>query len=260
MRGNERWTVAFRRYGDVVSAAVGIVSSSATWNLSMHDDLRHYKAFVDSLTPLVESYFKVEDLPGLEDSEGEAAKILLAKLNEEEREKVNRLLRHITDTGVYQTLEHLDRFMEARKLKLTWLGQELPLERYGEDMATDWWNRCEGKAWPDESACPVHQQLLQVELVPIVYGLIRHPLEYYRACKELFPLANAVIEGGCIVGSDKFQARPYCEGCRKALARWARETGLRAGLPRDEDSFFKWYGGMAEPGATGERGRDPGPS
>lgn len=216
----------------------------------MDDALRQYKAFVDNLTPLGESYFKVEDLPGLEGSEGEAAKILLAKLNEEEQEKVNRLFRHITGTGVYQTLELLDRYMEAGKLKLVWLGQELPLERYGEDLATDWSNRCEGEAWPDESVCPVHRQLLQVEPVPIVYGLIRHPLEYYRTCKELFPLANAVIEGGCFVGTDKFQARPYCEECRRALARWARQTGLGAGLPREQDSYFARYGEVAEPGSS----------
>jgi hypothetical protein len=224
----------------------------------MEDSLRQYKAFVDSLTPLAESYFKVEDLLGLDGPEGEAAKILIAKLNEEERRVVNRLFRHITGTGVYQTLEYLDQFMGAGKLKLAWLGQELPLGPYGEDMATDWLNRCAGEPWPDESTCPVHRQMLQVEPVPIVYGLIRHPLEYYRACKESFPLANAVIEGGCIVGSDKFQARPYCEGCRKALARWAKETGLHAGLPRDGDTFFKRYERLAEPDAAADGGRDPG--
>lgn len=220
----------------------------------MDDALRQYKSFVDSLTPLMEHYFRVENLPALDGPEGEAAKLLLAKLNDDERELVNRLFRHITSTGVYQTLEYLDQFMEAGKLRLSWCDQELPLERYGEDLASDWLTRCEGEAWPDESTCPVHHELLQVESVPIVYGLIRHPLEYYRAYKESFPLANAVIEGGCIVGSDKFQARPYCEGCRKALARWARGTGLRAGLPRESESFFKRYGGQAEPGTTADGG------
>jgi hypothetical protein len=207
----------------------------------MDDALQQYKAFVDALTPLMEHYFRLEDLPGLGGPEGVAGELLLARLNEEEREKVNVLFRHITSTGVYQTLEYLDQFMEAGKLKLSWQGVELPLERYGEDLATDWLNRCEGKAWPDESTCPVHQELLEVEPVPIVYGLMRHPLEYYQAAKELFPLANAIIEGGCIVGSQKMQPRPYCPGCRRALAKWARETGLRAGLPRECESFFVRY-------------------
>src|SRR5262249_22501865 len=76
--------------------------------VSVDKALRQYKSFVDSLTPLMESYFKVEDLPDLEGPEGEAAKLLLAKLNEDEREKVNRLFRHLTSTGGYQTLEYLD--------------------------------------------------------------------------------------------------------------------------------------------------------
>jgi hypothetical protein len=221
--------------------------------VSMDDALQRYKAFIDSLRPLMERYFKVEDLPVLEGPEGEAAKLLFAKLNPEERALVNLLFRHITSTGVGQTLEYLDQFVDTGQLKLVWQGHELPSEPFGDDLATDWWNRCEGAAWPDESLCPVHKERLQVEPVPIAYGLIRHPLEYYQARKELFPLANAVIEGGCIVGSAKVQSSPYCEGCRKALANWARETGLQAGLPRDCISFFKRYGRPAEAEASADR-------
>ena len=214
----------------------------------MDDALPQYKAFIDSLKPLMEHYFKVEDLPALDGPEGEAGKLLLAKLNPEERTLVNRLFRHLTSTGVGQTLEYLEQFIDAGKLKLVWQGHELPLEPYGDDLATHWWNRCEGAPWPDESLCAVHKERLQVEPVPLVYGLLRHPLEYYRAKEELFPLANAVIEGGCIVGSQNVQSSPYCEGCRKSLANWARETGLLAGLPRDRDWFFKRYGSPAEAG------------
>jgi hypothetical protein len=98
-------------------------------------------------------------------------------------------------------------------------------------------------------ACPVHGELLRTEQVPILYGLYRHPSDYHQARKELFPRANAVAYGGCLVGPRKLQAIRYCEACRIAMASWASETGLRSGLPPDSRPFFARHGSPAKPGA-----------
>lgn len=207
----------------------------------MSDDLDSYKAFVDKLTPFIEECFKVGDLRGLEGPESDADSILFSKLNADDHEKINRLFRHAESRGAFRLLERLEELVTSGELKLFWQGRELPSEAYGYDLASDWINRCEGDPWPDERRCHVHEERLQVELVPIVYGLIRHSMDYSRDCKALFPFANAVVEGGCFAGAQRFRRQVYCAGCRRALARWAAETGIKAGLPNDVDAFLERY-------------------
>jgi hypothetical protein len=205
-----------------------------------------YKEFISQFVELCNSHFDLQRLSKLGDSEGEAAESLTAKLENSDIEKINQLFKHVTIGGVYQTLELLEELIEDGDLKLLWKGTELPNMPYGEELCSDWLSQCVGERWPDESTCPIHKdQTLIVEAVPIVYGLIRHSSDYYDAEKANFPLANAVVEGGCLVGQAKYENRPYCESCRRELAKWLMDNDLTVGIPKDTDSFFKRYGKKA---------------
>jgi len=85
-----------------------------------------------------------------------------------------------------------------------------------------------------EKRCPVHDEVMAVEVVPVRYGLPMlyseddSPEEkrlqaawdaYWKAHETLFPEVNRFIGGGCIVQEPKAEVY-YCQSCREAERAW----------------------------------------
>lgn len=83
--------------------------------------------------------------------------------------------------------------------------------------------------------CKVHHERLQRDKVEISYGLMSFNPGYLKAEKRLFPNANEVAFGGCVIetqtdpcsGSEiqispKYAEVLYCAACRRAHARWSK--------------------------------------
>jgi hypothetical protein len=74
----------------------------------------------------------------------------------------------------------------------------------------------------EQTHCHVHGTELQLDLVPIVYGLPALGEEM----QERFPHARTHVLGGCIVQLEKLALVRYCPLCRAALRDWGRgESG-----------------------------------
>lgn len=86
-----------------------------------------------------------------------------------------------------------------------------------------------------DTACPIHHQLLRRDRVPIEYGLVGFQPGYFEAEKSLFPNANTVSLGGCVIETTldacsgrEIQLSPeyadvlYCPACRRAAERWSK--------------------------------------
>ena len=86
-----------------------------------------------------------------------------------------------------------------------------------------------------EHQCKVHHAAMDIEVVPIRYGLVRMYLgggslrrrwefrratKYWNAHDALFPNANLWLRGGCIVGSEESAQTHYCASCREARRTW----------------------------------------
>ena len=82
--------------------------------------------------------------------------------------------------------------------------------------------------------CKVHGTRLLRDKVEIRYGLIGFQEGYLRAEKKLFPEANSVTYGGCVIegmtcDSKQVQLSPrfaevlFCPVCRRAQAKWTRQ-------------------------------------
>jgi hypothetical protein len=105
-----------------------------------------------------------------------------------------------------------------------------------------------------EKRCPVHGEVMKVEIVAASYGLpIMREVDpenpdgspeeqrwqaearaYFEAREKLFPEINRVVHGGCIVGKPKEEVY-YCPVCRDAEEAWlASHPGFD---PDDPDSF-----------------------
>jgi uncharacterized protein YuzE len=85
-----------------------------------------------------------------------------------------------------------------------------------------------------EKRCPVHGEVMAVEVVPARYGLPMlyseddSPEEkrlqaareaYWKAHETLFPEVNRFVGGGCIVQEPKAEVY-YCQACREAEREW----------------------------------------
>jgi TonB family protein len=86
----------------------------------------------------------------------------------------------------------------------------------------------------EEMHCKLHGTRLLRDKVEIRYGLIGFQEGYLRAEKKLFPEANSVTFGGCVIeavtcDSKEIQLSPrfaevlYCPVCRRAQAKWTRQ-------------------------------------
>ena len=87
-------------------------------------------------------------------------------------------------------------------------------------------------------SCPVHDELMHVEILPIRYGLSvvisyidpdeqvkweRLQEAFARAQEKTFPEANRSVLGGCLIQVEKRSEVYYCETCRANEARWFEE-------------------------------------
>lgn len=72
-----------------------------------------------------------------------------------------------------------------------------------------------------QNRCPVHGCFLQLDTVPVRYGLVRLSERYRAARFDLFPVAKSEVLGGCVVGSQKTALVRFCQSCRDAEQAWA---------------------------------------
>jgi hypothetical protein len=73
--------------------------------------------------------------------------------------------------------------------------------------------------------CPVHDQPLRSEDVPIVYGLIHFTQGHVQAREMWFPFANEVAYDGCCVGPQQRATVLFCDACRQESLVWHGRTG-----------------------------------
>ena len=92
----------------------------------------------------------------------------------------------------------------------------------------------------EEKMCPVHHVPLKKEKLKIAYGLIPDEpcnADRRKAAKQHFPLANSVVEGGCVIlpDSPKYEEVLYCPKCREVEKTWrclaTSETPIITTLP-----------------------------
>lgn len=92
----------------------------------------------------------------------------------------------------------------------------------------------------EKDRCKVHGEILKKERVQIIYGLIGFREGYLEAEKKLFPNANPVAFGGCVIEvevdsvskqeqqtSPKYAEVLYCRKCRLAEQRWIHRNRYR---------------------------------
>jgi hypothetical protein len=78
-----------------------------------------------------------------------------------------------------------------------------------------------------DKACQVHHVALKEDVVPIVYGMIRHTQEEIEAHHSLFRHANSKYEAGCVVEKPQKARVRYCPLCREAEKEWEDNTKRR---------------------------------
>jgi hypothetical protein len=75
--------------------------------------------------------------------------------------------------------------------------------------------------------CKVHGEELQLDVVPIRWGLIRFDEAYYKVWETEFPHSNRSYLGGCVVEEVTKAEVLYCSKCRKAESLWQKEHGMK---------------------------------
>jgi hypothetical protein len=73
------------------------------------------------------------------------------------------------------------------------------------------------------AVCELHGEELQLDVVPIQYGLIRFDEAYYKVLQTEFPHSTKYYLGGCVVEEAKKAEVLYCSECRKAESLWQKE-------------------------------------
>lgn len=84
--------------------------------------------------------------------------------------------------------------------------------------------REKGKIKP--AYCELHKELMEVEILPIHYGLSAcsgNCEEYAEAKNELFPNVNDSYDGGCQVGETEKAEVHYCKTCRAKEEEWIKQ-------------------------------------
>lgn len=88
--------------------------------------------------------------------------------------------------------------------------------------------REDGKIKVEE--CQLHHQMMEVDIVPIAYGLPNFDSEdykeYEKAEEELFPNSNFTSFGGCVDYGTKKEEVLYCLKCREAESKWRKKHHL----------------------------------
>lgn len=78
--------------------------------------------------------------------------------------------------------------------------------------------------------CQLHHEIMEVDIVPISYGLPDFDSEdykdYEKAEKILFPNANFTSFGGCADYGSKKGEVLYCRKCRAAELKWRKKRNL----------------------------------
>jgi hypothetical protein len=82
----------------------------------------------------------------------------------------------------------------------------------------------------EQTHCHVHGTELQLDLVPIVYGLPAFGEEYWEM-QERLPSAQAHVLGGCTVQLEKLALVRYCPVCRVGLRAWEAGQARAAATP-----------------------------
>ncbi|HZH32134.1 MAG TPA: TonB family protein [Pyrinomonadaceae bacterium] len=97
---------------------------------------------------------------------------------------------------------------------------------------------------PEES-CPLHSELMKLDVVPILYGLpvatmkysnddvvnlfrnawgkLTHQETYDEARYKKFPYSNKTVGGGCIAGHERKAETLYCPKCRAIEIKWRKK-------------------------------------
>ena len=78
------------------------------------------------------------------------------------------------------------------------------------------------------SVCERHNVEMEKKKVPIVYGMLgrsSYTRSFYNASTNLFPHAQDLVEGGCMVGKARWAFVYSCPSCEKALLKWQAEIG-----------------------------------
>jgi hypothetical protein len=70
------------------------------------------------------------------------------------------------------------------------------------------------------ATCPVHHVMLQEDVVPIHYGLIRISEQEHNLRTKRFPYANSSHLGGCCVQDTRRARVMFCPECREAEKEW----------------------------------------
>lgn len=86
---------------------------------------------------------------------------------------------------------------------------------------------------PETDKCEIHGKLFERDRVEIIYGLTILRKGYLEAEQKLFPHANIIKYGGCVIENDALtegQTSPtsaevlYCPKCRLAHKKWSLEN------------------------------------
>jgi hypothetical protein len=192
----------------------------------MDNLIANYKKFINDFVEIGKSI----NIPDFLSNRSATASEFRKSLSEEDLQFFEKLVNESFILGIYSTLEKLNEKISEQTIKLYLSDEELPDEFLGNEIETDFMNLFEGGKMIDEQICRLHNQKLRVGKAEIIYGLVRNQ-EYFETQEEIFPFANTVILGGCMITNKKFKNVGYCEKCREALFEWSKQSGNTFGLP-----------------------------
>ena len=82
------------------------------------------------------------------------------------------------------------------------------------------------------SKCQVHHQMLQVDKLVIMYGLLISTIDFeeYKKSAGAFPNASSSAEGGCVISCDSpyYAKVAFCSRCRELERQWIVDHSARA--------------------------------
>lgn len=112
-----------------------------------------YKGMIDELAKMSKNCadaraVKKGKVPGI-DADKMGINELLSKLDERERDILAKFIEETYQSGIYDTLEHLEWLRCCKNMIITIEGETLPLEKY-EGISNDYIGRRSGWEWSDE--------------------------------------------------------------------------------------------------------------